>query len=469
MIPPVHRTLPTLVACLALVACDSPAAIDPTTDSPRLGPGVVDALARDGEVRVMVSLRPAAGMTLDAGQGGRDAAPDYTPDATGLAPVSRLETRIAQVARLVTAVVDGVDGLETTRRFATIPALAATVRDTATLARLAADDAVARVDLDVGGTGGLASSVPQIGADLRHVEGNDGAGTVVAILDTGVDTDHPSLEGRIIHEACFSQESHCHNGSTEDVGSGAAEDDAGHGTHVSGIAASDGTVGAPGVAPGAELVAIKVLYDCSFSGCFDAFSEIVAALDHLITHHDSLNTRVINMSLGTNALFSTSCDATTAYNMAGSDAVNALRELGVIAVAASMNDGSSGQMASPACLENVVSVAAVTRNGTVWPNANTNGRTDLAAPGVGITSLGIGGGTRSASGTSMAAPHAAGCLALLAQDRAAATPDELVRRLLTSPATVTDSDNGVTMPLLDCSPDREPPDPQTTVQIPRPR
>ncbi|HUG42272.1 MAG TPA: S8 family serine peptidase [Longimicrobiales bacterium] len=442
---------------IGLVACDAPRGTGPAEEDPmaRVGPGVAAALGEEPGARVMVALDPAALA------GGRGAAVDP----------ARLQR---EVGALVDGVLDrvGTEGLVVSRRYAAVPALALVVRSDAALARLAADPAVLRIDLDVGGTGGLATSLPQIGADGRHARGNDGAGVVVAILDTGVDTDHPALVGRVAHQACFGRRSSgagfCPNGSDRQTGDGAAEDDAGHGTHVTGIAAGSGVGSAPGVAPAATLVAVKVLDDCSFSGCFDTFSEIVAALDHLIVSQPSLNVRVINMSLGTAALFSGVCDQSTAFNMAGAQAINTLRGLGVLALAASLNNGSGSQMSSPACLQNVIAVGAVDADDAVAAFSNGNEVTDLVAPGVGIRSLARGGGTLSASGTSMATPHAAGCAALLVQASPTLSPADMAARLRTSPVHVTDPKNGLTLPRLDCRPATDPPDPVTTVTIERP-
>jgi subtilisin family serine protease len=195
---------------------------------------------------------------------------------------------------------------------------------------------------------------------------------------------------------------------------------------------------------------VKVLDDSSFSGRFFFFSEIVAALDHLIVNQGELDVRVVNMSLGTDLLFAGVCDGTTAFNIAGSQAVNILRGQGVIAFASSMNNSSSTQMASPACLENVVAVGAVAANDLIPSFSNGNAATDLLAPGVQINSLAPGGSLRTASGTSMASPHAAGCAALLIQEDPALTPESLAAELRQSSVEVTDPRNGLSFPRLDC-------------------
>jgi subtilisin family serine protease len=148
--------------------------------------------------------------------------------------------------------------------------------------------------------------------------------------------------------------------------------------------------------------------------------------------------------------------------MAGAAAVNTLRANGVVAFASSGNTGSGTNMASPACLSNVVSVGATDDSDTVAEFTSSNSTLDLMAPGVGIVSDAIGGGTISASGTSMASPHAAGCAALLIQSGEATTPNQIEARLETSTIHVTDSTNGLTFPRIDCHPPANPPTPTNT-------
>jgi subtilisin family serine protease len=347
--------------------------------------------------------------------------------------------------------------------FRNVPAFTGIVRSERGLDLLASHPLVTRIDLELGGSGHLADSVPVIGGDLRHLRGNTGEGIVVAVLDTGIDAGNEDFAGRLVHEACFLDDDgsidgagRCPSGSDRQVGAGAAEDDAGHGTHVTGIVASNGTNTSPGMAPDSSIVSIKVLAGPTFAGVFFAFSEIVAALDYLIDN-PGLGVEVINLSLGTNALFDGDCDA-NASGAAGAAAIDTLRANGVIAFASSGNNGSGSQMPLPACISNVVSVGATNNADDVANFTNSNATTDLMAPGFGIVSSAIGGGTATASGTSMASPHAAGCALLLIETGEATTPDAIEARLKDTPVQVTDPKNDLTFPRIDCRPENEAPE-----------
>src|SRR4030095_9044669 len=119
----------------------------------------------------------------------------------------------------------------------------------------------------------LMDSVPLIGADQAWAQGYDGTGTVVAVIDSGVDSAHPFLAGKVVEEACYSTTSGtqsttlCPNGAEEQFGPGAAarcprEARAGwRGTHGAGIVAGDGTLSglpASGVGKGAKIMAVQV-------------------------------------------------------------------------------------------------------------------------------------------------------------------------------------------------------------------
>jgi hypothetical protein len=176
-------------------------------------------------------------------------------------------------------------------------------------------------------------------------------------------------------------------------------------------------VSSVGVASQSRIVSIQVIdSSCVPAGCVYTFSEITAALDY-IAAHPGLGVDVVNMSLGTNATFAGNCDRATSWLMAGAAAVNRLRSAGVMIVAASGNDGLTNEMGAPACLSGVLSVAASDTSDTMAPFSNTSATTDLVAPGVGVVSDAIGGGTTTASGTSMASPAVAGCVAALREFR----------------------------------------------------
>jgi subtilisin family serine protease len=423
------------LAALSLGIGYSPAGGAQASD--KVGPGVREAIQAGG-ARVVVALaRPAV----------LSAAP------TDLA---RVRAAVAAGQDAVLAQLKPAD-FKLGLRYQAVPALVGTLLTEAGLDQLAALPTVQRIDLDVGGTGHLDVSVPLIGADQWHALGNAAEDVVVAVLDTGMDTDNTDLADDLIYQACFLDFDgtidglgQCPNGSDRQFGLGAAEDGAGHGTHVSGIISSGGVNASVGVAPGANIVAVKVLNNSGYAGSFYSFMEIVAALDYILNNRPDV--QVINMSLGTNALFSGDCDNETSWTMAGADVIDALRANGVIAFASAGNNGSGTQMSAPACLSNVIAVGATDDDDNVTSFSNSNAQTDLMAPGNDIISSAIGNGTISASGTSMASPHAAGCAALLIAAGAATTPNEIETWLEASPITVTDVTNGLSFPRLDCAP-----------------
>ena len=404
----------------------------------KIGPGVLATLNESGSVNVMIALqqRSVAGtVSLD---------------------MAAEKSRIADMQSDVLAQLGFFD-YEARHTYSAVPALAGRITSEAGLSAIARNPNVIMIDIDVGGIGHLANSVPVIAADLRHAVGNTGTGIVVAVLDSGLDTDHDNLFDNLIAEACFADDDGtidgagmCPNGSDRQTGPGAAEDDAGHGSHVSGIITSSGSQGSVGVAPDASIVAIKFTWGPSFAGTFAFFSELVAALNYIITN-PQLGVQVINMSVGTNALFTGDCDASTAFNIAGAAAINALRASGVTAFASAGNNGSTTQMSSPACLSNVISVGNSDNSDIPAANTNSNASTDIFAPGVGILSSVLANGMGTASGTSMSSPHAAGCAALLIEAGDAVTPNQIEALLESSPFTVTVAGNGLTFPRIDCS------------------
>lgn len=413
---------------------------------------IVAEIDEHGEAAVLVSL-----------------ATDAAPNASSAAHLDRLRRSVAvSQGRLLGALANAGDfarsgahaPVEIRRQFEYVPAFAVTVRTRGALQRIVSNPTVVGVQLDTGGTGTLGASVPFIQADLRHALGNDGDGVTVAVLDTGADLDHPDLVDDILaNQACFGDDDgsidgagFCPNGSDRQTGAGSAEDDAGHGTHVTGIVTSAGTVSSPGAAPGAEIVSIKVTDNCNFSGCFYFFSEIVAAWDWILANNATLGIQVMNMSFGTGTQYSGDCDTNFP---AAATAITSLRTAGVIAFASAGNNGGT-QMGAPACLSDVVSVGATDNADNVTNFSDSNASTDIFAPGLNVTSLAIGGGTTQASGTSMASPHAAGCAALLIEAGDATTPATIEARLETSPFQVTDA-AGLTFPRIDCSPEGDPP------------
>lgn len=312
----------------------------------------------------------------------------------------------------------------------------------------------------------LAEAAGIIGSNVRVNSGNDGEGVVVAIIDDGIDTDHPDLDISLIDEACFYQDEfgnggYCpgmcgSTGCVNATGPGAAEatPGGGHGTHVAAIVSSDGIVsgGSPGIAPKASIVAVKV-FGPSNEGT--ATSNILAGLEWLKTAFVDQGRRLdlINMSLGASVPYrfgASYCDNFDSVSRAYYDVIQALRDGGVFSVAATGNDGAY-LTSAPACLSNTLAVGASDDNDAPADFTNADALTDVFAPGVDILAAELGGGLVEFSGTSMAAPVTTGCAALLIQNGDATTPNELEMRLKSTDTFI--DRLGRTYPRINCLPD----------------
>ena len=338
------------------------------------------------------------------------------------------------------------------RRFTTVPYIVVET-DAVTRAALAASPDVVRVMDDAIVRPVLAQSVPLIQGDQAWDAGYDGSGTVVAIIDTGVDSSHPFLAGKVVDEACFSStvaglsQSTCPNGTDQQFGAGAAAPcslaDCLHGTHVAGIATGNGaTAGQPfsGVAKSANIVAVQVfsiITDPMTCGgvapCPAAFtSDIIAGLEHVFTVAASLNVASANLSLG-GATFTAPCDSEPEK-----PAIDNLRSIGVASVIAAGNNFLGNGLTSPACISSAISVGSIDKSNNVSFFSNVASFMSLFAPGDSINSSVPGGGYAVFSGTSMAAPHVAGAWAIMRQAAPGASVSAILSAFRSTGLPITD-------------------------------
>ena len=352
------------------------------------------------------------------------------------------------------------------RRFTTVPYIVVEADD-ATRAALATSPDVVRVMDDAIMRPILAQSVPLIQGDQAWGVGDDGTGTVVAIIDSGVDSTHPFLAGKVIDEACFStttagtSQSACPNGTSQQFGPGAAApcslSECIHGTHVAGIATGNGaTAGVPfsGVAKGAQIVAVQVFSivtdpnSCGGSApCPGAFtSDIIAGLEHVYSVAGTLNVASANMSLG-GATYSAPCDTDPVK-----PAIDNLRSIGVASVVAAGNNYSGSELSTPACISSAISVGSTDKSNNVSLFSNVAPFMSLFAPGDSITSSVPGGGFQVLSGTSMAAPHVAGAWAVMRQAMPGASVNTILNAFRSTGLTITDNrpifGGGATIPRI---------------------
>ena len=302
----------------------------------------------------------------------------------------------------------------------------------------------------------------KVGTMARSIDvqkmGLTGQGVTVAIIDTGIDSTHPDLQGAVIDEACFSADASCPNGTSQQFGAGAAKDDNGHGTHIAGIIAGRGKTAPEGLAPNVKIVAIKI---ANAAGATST-QAMLAALHFIAKSHPEV--RVVNMSLGTDASYTGVCDTASPITAALARAGKALRDRGVVIVAAAGNEGLTDKISAPACVTGFLSVGAVySEKGSISANgctdlktaadrvacfSNSSANLDILAPGAGIVSADMGGGKANRSGTSQAAAVVSGAVALLLEGAPGAS-SRIDAALLGTGASITDSRNGRVTPRID--------------------
>lgn len=324
----------------------------------------------------------------------------------------------------------------------------------AAISMLAANTLVNRMSLDRAIAGAVDQTGATVGAPLVRQElGVDGSGIGVAVIDSGITAWHDDLADAALSGQRVARFVDFVNGRMPPY------DDYGHGTHVSGIIAGDGydsSGGRTGIAPGAQVIALKVL-DGSGAG---NISNVIAAIDYAVQHKDEFNIRIINLSVAAGVYESYNDDPLT---LAAKQAVSA----GIVVVAAAGNNGRSqagttqyAGVTAPGNAPWVLTVGASSHMGTADRSDDTmaafssrgpgqidyGAKPDLVAPGVGIESLSdpdssmysnesayLLSGTvatpplpyLSLTGTSMATPVVSGTVALMLQANPSLTPNEV--------------------------------------------
>ena len=304
----------------------------------------------------------------------------------------------------------------------------------------------------------LPTGIDRSNADLSptaKIDGNDQrVGVDVAVIDTGVDLDHPDLN---VYTA----------GGKNCTLLGIIlppDDDNGHGSHVAGtIGALDSADGVVGMAPGARIWPVKVLGALGIGFT----SDVVCGIDYVAANASQIE--VANMSLGGAGSDDGNCGNTS--NDTQHRAICAAVSAGVTFVVAAGNDASDASGFVPAAYNEVITVSALADfNGrpgggaastcradgddTFADFSNFGGDVDLIAPGVCIDSTYMLGGYDTLSGTSMASPHVAGGAALYLANNPGASPGQVKSALQASGSldwNASDDPDGVKERLLDVS------------------
>jgi thermitase len=268
------------------------------------------------------------------------------------------------------------------------------------------------------------SSRNAIGLEEAHSFTEGDNAITVAVLDTGVDLDHPEYRHVLLQGYDFVD---VIDGASEFIGDYLEadvipEDEVGHGTHVAGIIAARGTNVPRGVAPRCRILPIRVLAAMSKDGR-RVGAGLVENINNGVKWAIDHGADVINMSLGVRH---------TGGGLPHQEVIDYAKRKGVTVVAASGNDGRQ-EMYYPGAFPSVIAVGAANRDGDLADFSTFGDHVSLIAPGVEIYSTSMEDGYAFSTGTSHAAPFVTGAIALLksyARTRGCDLNDRQVKNVL---------------------------------------
>lgn len=454
-----------LIVCLPAFAAGKTSTPSPKNSTPlqaEHNAQLLTAIQRTGSLRVIVGLNVP-----------------FQPEGT-LPELSAVQQQQTAIIQSQTSLLNRLSSYNFTpvHNFQYIPFIVANVDEPA-LQALMADQEVGSIHEDTLLTLSLSESAPLIGAPTAWDYGYTGEGWSIAIIDSGVESSHPFLSGKVIEEACYSTSSYtgfpagtftslCPNGNDEQTGSGAGQPcsltSCDHGTHVAGTAAGKET-NISGIARDATIIAIQVqtqLNDASLcrqlgytsTPCITILnSDTIRALERVYELRNTYSIASANLSLGGQTYTSqTLCNWESS---AQKSAIDNLRSVGIATIAASGNNGETNALSSPGCISSAISVGS-TGNGSLGATvdvvssfSNTATFLDLLAPGQWIFSSVTGGGYDWKNGTSMATPHVAGAWAVMKSKAPDASIDDIFNGLQTTGKAITDYRNSrITVPRI---------------------
>jgi len=417
--------------------------------------GTIASELRAGhEVSVLVLLDDSAEQSQIAGEE-RDL-PDLAHRAEGdyTASMRRREERLGALKKDFLSRVGG-SGLESVQDFRILPILHFKLGSVEALSRLQANAKVKSIELDKQFALQLLHSLPLIGQPTASANGQNGAGTSVCVLDTGIQPGYFSSTNTLGNPAISTTpfvmctqgvgQTGCNVLVNQLIGAATGSTST-HGSNVSGIVL--------GVAPATKIVALGV-----FGGSLASTTDIIAGIDFCTINKATYNIASLNLSLGDSSANAVPLPTTDSYGTAISIAIQS----GITVVASAGNDAHANGLSLPAAYSGVMSVGAlysaswgaqawgsplVCTDSTTNPNqiacfSNSATYLSMLAPGAVITSAGIKDG-----GTSQAAPHVSGAVAAIRAANPDYSVDQVFGALQRGPLT-TDLRNGYATPRLD--------------------